>query len=304
MTTYDLALYQLRTYREVARLGSFTKAARSLGYAQSSVTSHIRTIETQVGTQLVRRLPHGVRLTAAGEIFHEYVSRIFGVLDEMSGALDPSGEKKGRVVVGASSLLMEQRVGALIRECRYRHPKLDVSPRQMVIGDLIDAVRNGEVDLALIHSESWARPPESSGVVVESLQPIEVVPVGSTALAQAEDKERALRNVRVLAIDPACPSHQDLALELRERYGMEPTVIECGSVGSARELVRSGYGIALLPAGSMHGEGSDSGLAVLDWFPRMRLAVWALWAGTELTAPRVRVVCELAARLTGETATV
>ncbi|GLF94500.1 LysR family transcriptional regulator [Streptomyces yaizuensis] len=116
--TYDLAMYQLRTFREVARLGSFTKAAKSLGYAQSSISAHIQALESHVGFKLLQRMPRGVRLTTAGEIFHDHTLRIFHVMDEMATALNPAGEPAGQAAVGASALLLESRVGSLMRECR------------------------------------------------------------------------------------------------------------------------------------------------------------------------------------------
>ncbi|MFD3327479.1 LysR family transcriptional regulator [Streptomyces sp. NPDC058701] len=301
--TFDLALYQLRTFREVARLSSFTKAARSLGYAQSSVTSHIRSLESRVGIQLVQRLPHGVRLTPAGEIFHDYTGKIFHVVDEMASALNPSGEMAGRVSVGASALLLESRVGSLIRDCRYRYPKVQVSPRQLVISQAMESVREGETDLALVHGDfSATSEPSSSGIVVEELPPLKVVPVSSIALADAADQAKALASVRVLAVDPDCASHQVLVGALRELYGIDPMVIEAGSVGGARELARSGYGIAMLPAESVRPAEEGSGLAVVPGLPRVHLGVRALWAGQDKAMSAVAAVCGVAARIGREQA--
>ncbi len=295
--TLDIALYQLRTFREVARLGSFTKAARSLGYAQSSVTSHIRSLESRVGMQLVHRLPHGVRLTPSGEIFQEYAQRIFHIVDEMATALNPSGETVGRVAIGASALLLETRIGPLIRDCRYRYPKVQVSPRQLAIGRAHEAVRTGEVDLALVHGDLAGGGPPAAGVVVEELPPLKVVPVGTPALAQARDLAAELPQVRVLAVDADCASHRMLVTTLRQMYGIDPPVIEAGSMGGARELARAGYGIAMLPAESIGSAEGDGGLEVLRWLPGVRLGVRALWAGRDLAMSAASAVYDVASRI-------
>ncbi|MCP9945761.1 LysR family transcriptional regulator [Streptomyces somaliensis] len=300
--TLDIALYQLRTFREVARLGSFTKAARSLGYAQSSVTSHIRSLESRVGMQLVHRLPHGVRLTASGEILQEYAQRIFHIVDEMASALRPSGETAGRAAVGASALLLETRIGPLIRDCRYRYPKVQVSPRQLAIGRAQEAVRAGEVDLALVHGDFAEGDLSAPGVAVEELPPMEVVPVGAPALARTHDPATELAQVRVLAVDPDCASHQILVTTLRERYGIDPPVIEAGSMGGARELARTGYGIAMLPAESIGAAEGESGLGVLRWLPGIRLDVRALWAGRDLAMSAASAVYDVASRIGREKA--
>ncbi|MCH0541217.1 LysR family transcriptional regulator [Streptomyces sp. MUM 203J] len=293
----DLALYQLRTFREVARLGSFTKAARSLGYAQSSVTSHIRSLESRLGMQLVQRLPHGVRLTPSGEIFQEYTQRIFHVVDEMASALNPSGEMEGRITIGASALLLETRMGALMHECRYRYPKVQVSLRQMPISRAYEAVRSGEVDVALVHGECTSGDSPAAGLTEEVLPDLEVVPVAAPSLVDAPDPAEALANVRVLAVDPDCASHQVLVAALREVYGIDAPVIEAGSMGGARELARAGYGIAMLPYESVGTAENGGGLTPLPGLPRVRLTVRALWAGRELARPAVSAVCDVATRV-------
>ncbi|MET9440499.1 LysR family transcriptional regulator [Streptomyces sp. NPDC006610] len=298
----DLALYQLRTFREVARLGSFTKAARSLGYAQSSVTSHIRSLESRVGMQLVHRLPHGVRLTHSGKIFQEYAQRIFHVVDEMATALNPSDEAEGRTAVGASALLLESRIGPLIRDCRYRYPRVHVSPRHLSIGRAREAVRDGEVDLALVHGgcvpDEWS----AAGITVVELPDLEVVPVGSAALLGSPGLPPAPASPRVLVVDPDCTSHQVLVAALRWEHGVEPEVVEAGSVAGARELARAGHGVAMLPVESVGQTQEPDGLAVLPGLPRLRLPVRALWAGPEFALSAVTAVCRVATQVGRERA--
>ncbi|MFE3515983.1 substrate-binding domain-containing protein [Streptomyces sp. NPDC059166] len=215
----------------------------------------------------------------------------------MSSALKPSGELEGRVTVGASALLLETRVGSLVQDCRHRYPKVQVSPRQLVISNAARAVQAHEVDLALVHGDFAGGARELPGrLVVEELPDLEVVPVGSVELARDPDRTRAFSQVRVLAVDPDCSSHRVMVTALREIHGIEPQVIEAGSVGGARELARVGYGIAMLPAESVRVEGEGSGLAVLPGLPRVRLGVRALWAGRELASAPVSAFREVAVR--------
>ncbi|QPL93255.1 LysR family transcriptional regulator [Streptomyces clavuligerus] len=288
-------MYQLRTFREVARLGSFTKAARSLGYAQSSISAHIRALEAHIGFKLLQRMPHGVRLTAAGEIFQDHVLRIFHVMDEMASALNPTGEMEGRATVGASALLLETRMGPLVRECRHRYPHVRVSPRQLTIAGTADAVRTGAVDMALIHGDNGFDEPLPIGVMIKDLPPLEVVPVGRAALARGGEPGAVPAAARVLVVDPDCVSHQVLATSLREVHGIDAPMVEAGSVGGARELARSGYGIAMLPAEAVCRGEECHGLAVVPGLPRGRLGVRALWADRAMSA--VAAVCGVAERI-------
>jgi DNA-binding transcriptional LysR family regulator len=126
---------------------------------------------------------------------------------------------------------------------------------------------------------------------------MEVVAVGSVELFGSGPIEKALRTTPVLAVDPDCSSHQVLVDALRERYGIDPPVIEAGSVGGARELVRSGYGIAMLPQDRGRLGGVGSGLAVIPGLPWVKLGVRVLWTGREMATPAAVAVHGLTLRV-------
>src|SRR5258707_14191228 len=59
---------RLHVLVEVARQGSFSAAAETLGYTQPAVSRQIATLEAELGTMLVRRVPQGAVLTDAGRL--------------------------------------------------------------------------------------------------------------------------------------------------------------------------------------------------------------------------------------------
>ncbi len=71
-----MELRLLVTFEKVATVLSFTRAAAGLAYAQSSVTSQIRALETSLGTELFERLGSRIRLTEAGERLLPYARQI------------------------------------------------------------------------------------------------------------------------------------------------------------------------------------------------------------------------------------
>lgn len=295
----DLTMYQLRTFWEVARTGSLTKSARNLGYAQSSVTAHIRTIENRVGVSLFQRLPHGVRLTAAGEVFQLYVGRIFSVVDEMSAALKANGEATGRVVVGSTALLMEYEMGELVRECRYRYPGVQVSPKVMTATEVETAVATGEVDIGLTLTIDPAdEVPRVPGISRQSLFKVPLVPVGDPLPAPGSDPEVG----RVLVVDPDCVSQEVLLHHLRVERGINPPIMEAGSTRSAISLARAGLGVAMVPEVAVEQDLGWEGLAVVEDLPRTDAYVQALWAGTTWLPPAVSAFLELVRKTPGAAA--
>lgn len=66
----------VRYFLAIAEQGSFTRAAETLGIAQPPLSQQIKVLERDIGTQLFRRLSHGVELTPAGDAFLAAVATI------------------------------------------------------------------------------------------------------------------------------------------------------------------------------------------------------------------------------------
>src|SRR5947208_1882848 len=73
---------RLKVLVEVARHGSFSAAAASLGYTQPAVSRQIATLEAEVGAMLVRRVPQGAVLTDAGRVLVERAEAVLTALDD------------------------------------------------------------------------------------------------------------------------------------------------------------------------------------------------------------------------------
>lgn len=78
----DIPIAALRTFRSLARCGSFTAAARDLGYAQSAVSRHVAALEAHLQQTLVLRGHRRVQLTFAGELYLETVQKVLDELEQ------------------------------------------------------------------------------------------------------------------------------------------------------------------------------------------------------------------------------
>ncbi|MCT2594733.1 LysR family transcriptional regulator [Streptomyces sp. N2-109] len=76
-----MQLHQLRAFREVARLRSFTRAAQHLHYAQSSVTAQIQNLEEIVGAPLFDRGGRRIALTEAGRCLLPYAEQVLTLVE-------------------------------------------------------------------------------------------------------------------------------------------------------------------------------------------------------------------------------
>src|SRR5438046_264194 len=110
-----MELRQLETFRVVATQLSFTRAAATLDYAQSSVTAQIQSLELELGVRLFDRLGRRVALTDAGERLLEYAERLLSLADEARAALADGAEPAGTLTIGAPETVMTYRLPSVLR---------------------------------------------------------------------------------------------------------------------------------------------------------------------------------------------
>jgi DNA-binding transcriptional LysR family regulator len=141
----------LRYFDEVARVGSIRQAAESLHVAPSAVNRRIQDLEGELGVPLFERLPRGMRLTAAGELFVQYVRGRASALDEVRSEIEElQGLRRGSVKLVASQALAPEFMPKLVADFRRTHPLVDFQVR---IGDHVQALaalRAFETDLVLV----------------------------------------------------------------------------------------------------------------------------------------------------------
>src|SRR5918992_1964782 len=147
----EMTLVGLRVVHEVARQGSFSAAALSLGYTQSAVSRQVGAMESAAGTTLFERLARGVRPTAAGQIVARRAARILGdvdgTLEEISGVRD---RLAGRLVVSgfpsAAAVLLPRAIALL----GQRHPDLQVELQEAASPVQLRRLRAGRIEVALV----------------------------------------------------------------------------------------------------------------------------------------------------------
>jgi DNA-binding transcriptional LysR family regulator len=141
----------LRYADEVARAGSIRHAAERLHVAPSAVNRRIQDIEEELGTPLFERLPRGMRLTAAGEIFVSYIRGRAAELERVRSEIEElGGLRRGLVRIVASQALAPRFLPEMIQGFREAHPLVGFDVR---IGDHVQAaraLRSFETDLALV----------------------------------------------------------------------------------------------------------------------------------------------------------
>lgn len=139
---------ELRLVLAVARTGSLTAAARTLGIDHSTVFRRLNAVETRLGVRIFERLPGGAyRVTPAGERMACAAERMED--EALALARDITGADRrlsGRLRVTSSETLAHSRLTAHLAAFRQAHPGIVV---ELVIDNRVLSLSRREADVAL-----------------------------------------------------------------------------------------------------------------------------------------------------------
>ncbi|GAA1016357.1 LysR family transcriptional regulator [Nocardiopsis tropica] len=146
-----MELQQLRYVIATAETLNFTRAAERCHVVQSALSHQIAALARELGARLFDRTNRSVRLTAAGEAFLPQARAALAAteraVDEVASTL---GSVRGTVTVGMIPTFTAFDVVEVLRQYRCAHPDAAVRVRSGPSEDLIDEVRRGTLDLALL----------------------------------------------------------------------------------------------------------------------------------------------------------
>jgi len=138
----------------ITRHGSIRAAAESLRIASSALNRRVLDLEREVGTELFERLPNGVRLTAAGEIFAAHVRRTLADVRQVGEQIkERQGQFSGHVAIGSAESAAIDILPRLIATFQQRYAQARFTLAVGTPRELLTALLEDRVDLILTHEE-------------------------------------------------------------------------------------------------------------------------------------------------------
>jgi DNA-binding transcriptional LysR family regulator len=136
--------FTLRLYTRVARLGSFSAAARECGLSQSQASRIVADLEAELGVRLLSRTTRAVAPTEAGGEFLARIEPILAALDEAEHSVREGGELRGLLRMSMPTSFGIRDVIPRLASFAQRHPNLHIQlqlgdRRQDLIKDAVDA---------------------------------------------------------------------------------------------------------------------------------------------------------------------
>jgi DNA-binding transcriptional LysR family regulator len=245
----EIELRHLRYFVAVAEELHFSRAAKRLRIAQPPLSQQIRKLEHHIGHSLFVRNSRAVALTHAGEMLLERARHILKRIEEDLETVRRVGcGEMGSLTVGFIGSAMLTVLPTLLGEYRKRYPQVELRLRELTTSRLIDAIREGAIDIGFLRD---AGPTE--GLSVEGVLAEEFVVALPERHPLAERKRVALAGLKreslVLFPRDLGPLAWDKTMALCETEGFRLEIVqEAPEWLTVLRLVSSGLGISITPA--------------------------------------------------------
>ncbi len=289
-----MELRQLEYFVAVAEEANFTRAAERVHVAQPAVSAQIQRLERELGQPLLDRSRRSARLTAAGEAALPFARAALAAVADIHVAVEEVSQLvRGTVTIGTVTSHSVD-IAGLLADYHADHPNVEITLSTDSSDSLIDKVRSGRLDVAIVSVGPDDRP---DGLDVE------VVTDEAIAAAVSKTDELASRKT-VRLIDLA--ERQLIALPVGagirhqfdtacDKAGLTPRIaFEASTPLALADLAERGLGVAIVPASVPRGRDRLHAVAIV---PELRGRLVLAWRSSGPMSPAARALVDKARRL-------
>lgn len=237
-------LEKIQYFYAVAQAGNISKASKSLGLSQPSVTKAIKILEDVLQHELFIRQPRGMKLTPKGEMLYQFGHQFFAQLTQIEQELAKDEDEMDiNIKVGTYDSIAQYFWPGFISKLLKKYPKLKielVSDRSHIIEEMI---KSSQLDLGLI-----VNPNRKEGLMYE------LYDTDQFSLYESSKTKKAYDNIEVApliymlgAININADKERDVLVKAIKSFP-EVQIYKTSSLETAKALCLQGLGLALLPS--------------------------------------------------------
>lgn len=249
-------LRHVRAFLAAARIGNFTRAAMELHISQSAFTVQIRQLEDALGVTLFDRSKRRVALTSAARELLVPLERL--VVDAeaiVSRTRQLAGLRRGIVSMAVLPSVAAQLLPEVIQKFTHLHPGVVVQLHDVVAEELIEAVKNEQVDFGIGSRVRIDREIKTSPLLVDKM--CAFVPRAHLMARQPSVTLRELVTFPLILPGKGSSVRELLERTLRRERLPLTVAYETHYMSTALSMARAGLGIAVLPEFATHDEGGS-----------------------------------------------
>lgn len=252
-------LQKLRTFVTICECGTLAGAADRLGLTPSAVSIQVSQLEYQMGVRLFDRSHRPIRLTESGRQLANRTVNVFARLDLDLSELSQRSIGKLHFKIGAIPTILANFLPAALVRLRSKHPEITVHVTSGLSGRLLELVRQGDLDAAIIHKPfELGDEYEWQGIARQSIR----IVAPPNSVESSPDL--------IFANQPYIKFHNlawvaPMISQRFNRLKISPRIIaEIESIEAIYELVRFGLGASVLPVNDT-GRFVPKGVRTLDF---------------------------------------
>jgi DNA-binding transcriptional LysR family regulator len=238
-----LDIQQLRAFREVARLRSFSGAAKELFLSQPAVSRQVSSLETEIGLPLFVRMGNNISMTDPGRRLLTYADDILQKLDQVTRVIqDLRDLESGTVTIAADDYLSKYFLPSFLGEFHRRYPNFQLRLITHLQEGLTSLLADGKTDLAFFCGE----PKENRSLTLEPLCLEQLCFVAPGPLSS--DIASNCEKYAPFLFPPEMSSFgEDYKLLLPESMKHTNSPISIESLEGIRTALIGGFGCSILP---------------------------------------------------------
>lgn len=223
--------------------GSFTRAARELNYAQSSVSKMVADLESEWSMTLLERSKSGVRLTSAGEQILPFLRKVLSDHRELEGQIDRmNGIEAGVVRIGTFASVAIHWLPNVFAALQKDRPGIEY---EMLLGDYDEVeqwIREGRVDCGFLRLPTL---PQFDAIPLKQDEYKLVLPCGHPLAEREAVAVEDLNGLPFLLLEHGGRTEVS---DLLERSRVQPDIrFTTWEDFAIMAMVEKGMGVSILP---------------------------------------------------------
>lgn len=266
----NITFRQLEVFEVVARLLSYTKAAKELHLSQPAVSMQIKQLEDNTGLPLFEKLGRKIYLTEAGREMYHYCKTIAQQLDEAEEVLEQlKGLKLGRLKISVATTA-NAFVTHMLSKFNKRYEgvtvSLDVTNREQLLSQLAD----NDKDIVIM-----GRPPSNADLITEAFadNPLVVIAAPDHPLASSQPIPLSMLQDQTFVVREQGSGTRTAMQRFFDEHDLSITSsMEMNENESIKQAVQAGMGLGVVSIHTIELELETKRLVILNVedFPIMR----------------------------------
>ena len=267
-----MEIRNLLSFVQVAEHNSFTKAARLLGYSQSTVSFQIKQLEDELGCLLFERINHTISLTEKGKELLAYAQKISRMTEEFNQQLNEETYLFGNLHILAPDSICEDMMTKNYKEFHEKYPGISLKFTTADTREMRNMLDRNMADIMLTLDEHIYQ----SDYVIAKEEPVAMHFVTGAASPYASLGSLSIKDVAALPFiltEENAGYRRALEKELAKNSLDIKPILEIGRTDVINSVLAAGIGVSFLPD-FVTAEGFSRGELVYIDVPDAKFDIW------------------------------